>query len=176
MCSPPTSSHPVCPTEPFKTKPFSDRLFEEPVHEWLLDQALIIAAGPRQILEHSIREFRTKYANKSEDLYPMLIQADLSHDLWLMQQQPVIMDRYRRFVALKGELEKPSDRNGVCNYSVSDLMIMLTSYLARSRLNGPRRPPLITKIIFASTWSVMHEAETRKGIMPEFEFLSSMLV
>ncbi|KAK0456325.1 hypothetical protein EV421DRAFT_48834 [Armillaria borealis] len=113
MCSPPTSSHPVCPTEPFKTKPFSERRFEEPVHEWLLDQALIIAAGPRQILEYSIREFRAKYANKSEDLYPTLVQADLSHDLWLMQQQPVIMDRYRRFVALKGELEKSSDRNGV---------------------------------------------------------------
>ncbi|KAK0198588.1 hypothetical protein F5146DRAFT_996041 [Armillaria mellea] len=103
----------VCPTEPFITKPFSERRFEEPVHEWLLDQAHIIAAGPRQILEHSIREFRAKYSNKSEDLYPTLIQADLSHDLWVMQQQPVIMDRYRRFVALKGELEKPSDRYGV---------------------------------------------------------------
>ncbi|KAK0505945.1 hypothetical protein EDD18DRAFT_1121334 [Armillaria luteobubalina] len=113
MCSPPTSSHPVCPTEPFKTKPFSERHFEEPVHEWLLDQALVITAGPRQILEYSIREFRAKYANKSEDLYPTLIQADLSHDLWLMQQQPVIMDRYRRFVALKGELEKTSERYGV---------------------------------------------------------------
>ncbi|KAK0473231.1 hypothetical protein IW261DRAFT_1505036 [Armillaria novae-zelandiae] len=113
MCSPPTSSHPVCPTEPFKIKPFSERRFEEPVHEWLIDQGLIIAAGPRQILEHSIREFRTKYANKSEDLYPTLIQADLSQDLWYMQQQPAIMDRYRRFIALKGELEKTSDRYGV---------------------------------------------------------------
>ncbi|KAK0465307.1 uncharacterized protein EV420DRAFT_951890 [Desarmillaria tabescens] len=137
MCSPPINSHPVCPTEPFKTKPFSERRFEEPIHDWLLDQALIIAAGPREILEYSIREFKTKYGNQSEDLYPSLIQTDLSQDLWLMQQQPVIMDRYRRFVALKSELEKPPDQNGVewSTTSTFDCKDFFSKYMQRNAVS-----------------------------------------
>ena len=45
-----------------------------------------------------------------------ILEADISRDLWRMQQQPRIMDDYRRFVVIKGigNRSTPPDEYEVC--------------------------------------------------------------
>ncbi len=57
----------------------------------------------RQILEECLRIAAEQFANTSDADLPMAIEKEIARDILRMQMQPVIMDKYRRFVVVKGK-------------------------------------------------------------------------
>lgn len=80
--------------------------------EWLSEQTLILAGGPRQILEHSLREFDTKFADIPESHYTAVARDVVSKEVRLSQLHPTIIEQYRRFVVLGSSEEESKGRGG----------------------------------------------------------------
>ena len=83
----------------------------------------------RQILEECLRIAAEQFANTSDADLPMAIEKEIARDMLRMQMQPVIMDKYRRFVVVKGRAQNPSDfrvdKGGVSVAYLSDMFWMV---------------------------------------------------
>ncbi|KAM5538264.1 hypothetical protein V8D89_008151 [Ganoderma adspersum] len=63
----------------------------------------------RQILEECLRIAAEQFANTSDADLPMAVEKEIARDILRMQMQPVIMDKYRRFVVVKGKGQTETD-------------------------------------------------------------------
>ena len=83
----------------------------------------------RQILEECIRVAAEQFANTSDADLPMAIEKEIARDIHRLQMQPVIMDKYRRFVVVKGRGQVDTcfreDKYGVSVAYLSDMFWLM---------------------------------------------------
>ncbi|TFK90228.1 hypothetical protein K466DRAFT_574381 [Polyporus arcularius HHB13444] len=60
----------------------------------------------RQILEECLKLAADQFASTSEANLPQAIEEEIARDLWRLQNQPVIMDNYRRFTVVRTNNDK----------------------------------------------------------------------
>ncbi|KAK7064499.1 chromo domain-containing protein [Favolaschia claudopus] len=85
----------------------------DPIADWLRSNWINRPLGPRQTLERCLDAFSVKYSNMPQARWTPAIEAEISTDLDLMQRQPNIMTRYRRYIVIKAETDHPEpDRDG----------------------------------------------------------------
>ena len=64
------------------------------------------AMNARQILEECLKLAAEQFASISEADLPRAIEEEIARDLWRLQNQPVIMDNYRRFAVVRTQNDK----------------------------------------------------------------------
>ncbi|PIL29610.1 hypothetical protein GSI_08247 [Ganoderma sinense ZZ0214-1] len=89
---------------------------------WML---CLPSMNARQILEECLRIAAEQFANTSAADLPMAIEKEIARDMLRMQMQPVIMDKYRRFVVVKGKGQTQTnfreDKGGIEVTTISEL-------------------------------------------------------
>ncbi|KZT06371.1 uncharacterized protein LAESUDRAFT_726201, partial [Laetiporus sulphureus 93-53] len=85
-----------------------------PTEEWLSWQMSLLSMKARDLLEECIRVASTQYTNVLEHELQEAIQKEIARDMWSMQLQPLIMDKYRRLVVVKSRTDRyfHEDREG----------------------------------------------------------------
>lgn len=78
----------------------------------------------REILKTCMDAFSAKYSNIPASRWDSTFEAEVTSDLLLMQQQPVIMEEYRRYIVLSGDERQPSSQD-----TVGELFLMREQYL-----------------------------------------------
>lgn len=68
---------------------------------WVGWQCRVARLDARGVLEESMRVANEQFANVSTSDLPLAIEKMIAQDLLRMQQQPVFMDEYRRYVVIK---------------------------------------------------------------------------
>lgn len=66
--------------------------------QWIADEIYKLPMQARELMSICLQAT----AMHSKDSLQSTLETDISRDLWRMQQQPRIMDDYRRFVVIKG--------------------------------------------------------------------------
>ncbi|KAJ7630621.1 hypothetical protein FB45DRAFT_916103 [Roridomyces roridus] len=78
--------------------------------QWLQEHSYGRPHTQRGILEYCINTFNAKCSKMDESQWNTTVEAEISKDLNMMQQQPVIMDNYRRYVVITGDnTSSPAD-------------------------------------------------------------------
>ncbi|KAI0271558.1 hypothetical protein BC834DRAFT_860173 [Gloeopeniophorella convolvens] len=77
-----------------------------PLEEWVGWQQELSMLDPRGILELSLRSFSQQFSDLPEEKWHTAALDELSRTLSSLQQQPCIVDQYRRFVVIVGQQEK----------------------------------------------------------------------
>ena len=83
----------------------------------------------RQILEECLKIAAEQFASTSDADLPMAVEKEIARDMLRMQMQPVIMDKYRRFVVVKSRSQTKSDfredKYGVSVAYLSDMFWLI---------------------------------------------------
>lgn len=92
---------------------------------WTRWQLRLPSMNARQVLEECLRVAAEQFANVSDADLSMAIEKEIVRDMLRMQLQPVIMDKYRRFVVVKGKSQSEThfreDKCGVSAVYLSDM-------------------------------------------------------
>jgi len=94
---------------------------------WLQEHWVNRPLDPRHTLEFCINSFSAKYSNIPQAQWVSAAEAEISEDLALMQVQPAIMKRYRRFIVIPADTDHriEADKDGFewltnSNFSFND--------------------------------------------------------
>ncbi|TDL28823.1 hypothetical protein BD410DRAFT_781374 [Rickenella mellea] len=98
-----------------RTPPLNRHSTRDEFSAWIDWQLSLLHKKPREILEDILGEFSAGHANKSESQARDVIELEIVASLRAMQVQPVIADRYRRFVVIKSSQDShiPLDKDSV---------------------------------------------------------------
>lgn len=92
----------------------TEERFADDRTSWVEEQLSSLSRGPRDILEFCIEEFDSRYGGTSESSYATNLATHICSDMALMQSEPAIMEKYRRFVIFKAtDDETPEGQYGV---------------------------------------------------------------